>query len=183
MAWTSAKWRAVLLDFLERAGWSAGEIFFATLLAGGTSVSVLNLPWKYSLTLALSAAVSSIVLTAIQYLTKQTNLSFWPDLLVRLGKTFLGSLSASFAAAKIFDVTTFHWTAAINVAVLATLAALGKGLLARQPGPLPPAAPAAADGTTPAGTAPAGTAAAQVPAAQANPSTLPTQTYVDAITQ
>jgi len=34
MAWTSAKWRAVLLDFLERAGWSAGEIFFATLLAG-----------------------------------------------------------------------------------------------------------------------------------------------------
>jgi len=178
MAWTTAKWRAVALDFLERAGWSAGEIFFATLLAGGTSVSVVNLPWKYSLTLALSAAVSSIVLTAIQYLTKQTNLSFWPDLLVRLVKTFLGSLSASFAAAKVFDVTTFHWTAALNVAVLATLAALGKGLLARQPASPAPAAPA-----TTGDTGPAGTTAAEVPAAQANPSTLPTQTYVEAISQ
>ena len=108
MAWTSAKWRAVVLDFLERAGWSAGEVFFATLLAGGTAASVVNLPWAYSLTLALSAAVSSAILTALQYLAKQTNLSFWPDLLVRLGKTFLGSLSASFAAAKVFDVTTFH---------------------------------------------------------------------------
>jgi len=189
MAWTTAKWRAVVLDFLERAGWSAGEIFFATLLAGGTALSVANLPWKYSLTVALSAAVSSIVLTALQYLAKQTNLSFWPDLLVRLVKTFLGSLSASFAAAKIFDVTMFHWSAALNVAVLATLAALGKGLLARQPAALaPPAAPAttggaAPAGTAPVGTAPAGTAAAEVPAAQANPSTLPTHTYVEAISQ
>ena len=199
MAWTPAKWRAVVLDFLERAGWSAGEVFFATLLAGGTTATVANLPWSYSLTLALSAAVSSVILTALQYLAKQTNLAFWPDLLVRLLKTFLGSLSASFAAAKVFDVTTFHWSAALNVAVLATLAALGKGLLARQPAPLvAPAAPGTAGGagpagttptgtgptgTAPTGTAPTGTAAAEVPAAQANPSTLPTQTYVEAITQ
>ena len=175
MAWSTARWRAVVLDFLERAGWSAGEIFFATLLAGGTSVSVANLPWTYSLTLAFSAAVSSIILTAVQYLAKQTNLSFWPDLIVRLLKTFLGSLSASFAAAKVFDVTAFHWSTALNVAALATLAALGKGLLARQPAP-----PAAAGTATPAGATPAAAPAA-VPAAQANPSTLPTHTYVEAV--
>jgi hypothetical protein len=205
MAWTAGKWRAVMLDFLERAGWSAGEVFFATLLAGGTAASVANLPWAYSLTLAFSAAVSSAILTAVQYLAKKTNLSFWPDLLVRMLKTFLGSLSASFAAAKVFDVTTFHWATALNVAALATLTALGKGLLARQPAVLiataAPAFPAAAAATTtPAATAapatlgraaPADAAAAAapatavpaaaVPAAQANPSTLPTHTYVEAV--
>ncbi|MCU7723065.1 hypothetical protein ODJ79_05005 [Actinoplanes sp. KI2] len=205
MAWGAAKWRAVVLDFLERAGWSAGEVFFATLLAGGTTVSVANLPWAYSLTLAFSAAVSSIVLTAVQYLAKQTNLSFWPDLLVRMVKTFLGSLSASIAAAKVFDLTTFHWSAALNVAVLATLTALGKGLLARQSvvqvvQVVPAAAPAASAAASaapieraapaaPAATAtvreatPPEVAAAPVPAAQANPSTLPTQTYVEAVQQ
>ena len=175
MAWTTAKWRAVVLDFLERAGWSAGEVFFATLLAGGTAASVTNLPWAYSSTLAISAAVSSIILTAVQYLAKQTNLSFWPDLLVRLLKTFLGSLAASFAAAKVFDITTFHWSAALNVAVLATLTALGKGLLARQPAHAAP--------TTAGGAAAPAAATSAVPAAQANPSTLPTQTYVEAVKQ
>ena len=33
-------------------------------------------------------------------------------------------------AAQVFDVTTFGWTAALNVAALATITALGKGLLA-----------------------------------------------------
>jgi hypothetical protein len=131
MAWTGSKWRVVLLDFLERAGWSAGEVFFATLLAGGTAAAAANFPWKYSLSLAIGAAVSSIVLTALQYLGRITDLPFWPDLLVRLIKTFLGSLAAAFAAG-VFDITTFHWSTAMNVAALATLSALGKGLLARQ---------------------------------------------------
>lgn len=126
-----AKWRAVLLDFLERAGWSAGQVFFATLLGGGTAISVYNLPWKYSLTLSASAAVSSVILTGVQYLTRLNNLWFWPDLIVRLAKTFLGSLAASIVAARVFDMTTFHWTAALNLAALATIAAFGKGLLAR----------------------------------------------------
>lgn len=139
MAWSGSKWRAVLLDFGERAGWSAGEVFFATLLAGGPVVAAAaSLPWKYSLTLAVGAAVSSAVLTALQYLGRLTDLPFWPDLLVRLAKTFLGSLAASFAAG-LFDVTTFHWATALNVAVLATLSALGKGLLARQQATTAPA--------------------------------------------
>src|SRR5689334_25126059 len=129
MAWSASKIKAVLLDFLERAGWSAGQVFFATLLAGGSSMS--NLPWKYSSTLAISAGVSSIVLTAIQYLTRTTDLSFWPDLVVRLGKTFLSSLAGSIVATGVFDITKFNWTTALNVAILATLTALGKGLLAR----------------------------------------------------
>jgi hypothetical protein len=157
-----AKWRAVLLDFLERAGWSAGQLFFATLLGGGTAISVYNLPWKYALTLSLSAAVSSVVLTGVQYLTKLTNLSFWPDLIARLAKTFLGSLAASIVAARVFDMTTFHWTAALNLAALATISALGKGLLARGSGV----------SRAPADAAPAG---------RPNPSTLPDQTYERAV--
>ncbi|BBH68827.1 hypothetical protein ACTI_55120 [Actinoplanes sp. OR16] len=150
------KWRAVLLDFVERGGWSAGQVFVATLLAGGLG-SVADLPWTEAITLAVSAFVASTVLTGIQYLSKQTNLAFWPDLVVRLGKTFLSSLSAAMLAGA-FNVTTFDWEAAFNVAFLATLAALGKGLLAREP--------AAPNG--------------QVPP-DASPSTLPTGTYREAV--
>jgi hypothetical protein len=165
MAWTREKWRAVLLDFLERAGWSAGQVFVATLLAGGTAVSVASLPWKYASTLAISAAVSSAILTTLQYAAKATSWSFWPDLLIRLVKTFLASLAASVAAAGIFDVTAFDWGTALNVAVLATLAGLGKGLLAREP------ARAAAPG---------GAESPQVSAAGPSPSTLPLETYAEA---
>jgi len=170
MAWSGAKWRAVLLDFLERAGWSAGQVFFATLLAGGTSVSVANLPWKYASVLAISAGVSSVILTAIQYAARITDLPFWPDQLLRLAKTFLASLAGSIVAAGAFDITKFDWTTALNVAVLATLAALGKGLLAREkaaPAPTPSAAPGA-------GPAPAGVM-------RTSPSTLPTGTYAEAV--
>ncbi|MDI6097011.1 hypothetical protein QLQ12_00120 [Actinoplanes sp. NEAU-A12] len=150
------KWRAVVLDFVERAGWSAGQVFVATLLAGGVG-SVIDLPWKYSLTLAVSAFLSSVVLTAVQYLSKQTNLAFWPDLLTRLAKTFLASLSGSMVAG-VFDITTFDWESAFNVAFLATGASLAKGLLAREP--------AAPNGQVPPG---------------ASPSTLPTGTYREAV--
>ncbi|BAL88884.1 hypothetical protein AMIS_36640 [Actinoplanes missouriensis 431] len=156
MADVVPKWRAVVLDFVERGGWSAGQVFFATLLAGGIG-SVADLPWAEALTLAVSAFVSSVILTGVQYLSKQTNLAFWPDLIVRLAKTFLSSLSASILAGA-FDVTTFDWETALNVAFLATLASLGKGLLAREP--------AAPNG--------------QVPP-DASPSTLPTGTYREAV--
>jgi len=173
MAWSGSKVKAVVLDFLERAGWSAGQVFLATLLAGGTAASVANLPWKYSSTLALSAAVSSMILTAIQYLTRTTDLPFWPDLLIRLAKTFLASIAASIVASGVFDVTAFNWTTALNVAVLATLTALAKGLLARGQAVLSPGAirPAPEAGQP---------APAAVPERQ-SPSTLPIDTYEDAV--
>jgi hypothetical protein len=161
--------KAIVLDFLERAGWSAGQVFFATLLAGGTAINVPNLPWKYALVIALGAAVASAVLTAGQYLARLQDLSglnlppaavFWVDLGLRLVKTFLASLAGSFAAAQPFNIMKFDWTTALNVAALAVFAALAKGLLARGSG--------------------TGAAAATVPEAQ-NPSTLPTSTYVKAV--
>ncbi len=171
---TASRRDAVMLDFLERAGWSAGQVFFATLLAGGTAANVGGLPWKYALVLALGAGVSSIVLTVIQYLTRLTNLSFWPDLLVRLAKTFLGSLAASWSAASVFDITKFGWVAALNVAALATVSALAKGLLARgqtiistEAGPV-------------AGEVAAKVAAA-IPTQRTSPSTLPISTYLQAV--
>jgi hypothetical protein len=193
MAWSSLKWKAVVLDFLERAGWSAGQVFFATLLAGGGSVAVVGLPWKYASVLAVGAAVSSIVLTALQYLGRFTNLGFWPDLIVRLAKTFLGSIGASLSAAKVFDVTTFHWSTALNVAALATVGALAKGLLARGGATVAATAgtTAHAGTTTPASTGQAaapggakvsvGRVPAETVAAYASPSTLPNTTYLDAI--
>ncbi|MEU4158368.1 holin [Actinoplanes sp. NPDC026670] len=156
MAEVVPKWRAVVLDFVERAGWSAGQVFVATLLAGGVG-SVINLPWKYALTLAVSAFVSSLVLTAVQYLSKLTNLAFWPDLIVRLAKTFLAALSGSMVAGA-FDITSFDWESALNIAFVATVGSFGKGLLAREP--------AAPNGQVPPG---------------ASPSTLPMGTYREAV--
>ncbi len=167
MGWTRARWKAVLLDFLERAGWSAGQVFFATLLAGGATTAGVGLPWKHASVLALSAAVSSVGLTVVQYLTRATNLAFWPDLVVRLAKTFAGSMVASWAGAHVFDITTFDWTTALNVAFLATIGALGKGLLARGPGSPVPVDPSA-------------TVAVGRAAVHTNPSTLPTATYLEA---
>ena len=160
---------AVVLDFLERAGWSAGQVFFATLLAGGTAIgTIAGLPWEYSTVVALGAAVASVVLTGVQYVSKVdvTRLRppwcrFWVDLLLRLAKTFLASLAGSFAAAHPFDIVTFGWATAVNVAAIATLGVLAKGLLARgNDGEGRPSAGRPAD---------------------ANPSTLPPDTYRTAV--
>ncbi len=156
MNWTWSKWRAVLLDLLERAGWSAGQVFFATLLAGG--VTVAGLPWAYAATLGAGAAVVSVAGTVLQYLGRLTDLGFWPDLAVRLARTFLGSLFGSFVAAEAFDLTTFAWGTALDVAFLATLTALGKGLLARGQ-------------------------ASSAPGARRSPSTLPADEYEAAVLQ
>jgi hypothetical protein len=154
--------RARVLDFLERAGWSAGQAFFSVLLAGDVA-SAAGLPWGYALSVAAGAALTSLVLTGIQYLTGlQQRLSsienlvafYWADLVVRLGKTFAVSLVGSFAADVPFDVVAFDWPTALNVAAVTTLTALGKGLLARGSG---------ASGALP------------------TPSTLPTPTYLTAI--
>src|SRR3954447_4057392 len=139
---TVSRAQAIFLDFLERAGWSAGQVFYAALLAGGASVSVANLPWKYASVLALGAATASVVLTSIQYVTRLKPTGFWPDLLIRLVKTFLASLAASFAAAHPFNVTTFDWTSALNLAAVAVLTAPELGQFSasrnrreRRPGP------------------------------------------------
>jgi hypothetical protein len=144
----SSKTQAVLWDFVERAGWTAGQQFFAVLLATGGVRSVVDLPWQLALTMAAGAAVVSVVTTGLQYLGRLTDLPFWPDLLVRLAKTFLASLVGSFGAAA-FDVLTFDWAAALDLAALTALTALAKGLLARSSDRGP----------------------------SANPSTLPTDTY------
>ena len=139
----------------------------------GTAVAAGGVPWLYAAVLALSAVVVSAVLTAIQYVAQLADLSrlglgrtatFWLDMLIRLAKTFLTSLAASFAAAHPFDVVSFDWPTALNVATLAALGALGKGLLAR----------GSDTGATAAGTAaPAG--------GMMSPSTLPTDTYSKAV--
>jgi Putative lactococcus lactis phage r1t holin len=146
----TARAKAIIADFLERAGWTAGQEFLAVLLTSASSV--ISLPWKTALSMAAGAAVVSLLGTAVQYLGKWTSVAYWPDLGVRLVKTFLASLLGS-AGADAIDVLSFNWANALNLAALATLLALAKGLLARQSAP--------------------GTAA--------TPSTLPSATYAKAV--
>ncbi len=60
------------------------------------------------------------------------------------GQDVPGSLAGSFAAAHPFNIVTFNWTTALNLAALATLTALGKGLLARGSAPAPSTSPSSA---------------------------------------
>jgi hypothetical protein len=123
-----------LSDLVERAGWTAGQQFLAVLLTTSAVGSGVSLPWKLALATAAGAAIVSVLTTFVLYLTNQTGHGFWGDLGYRLAKTFLASLVASMGAAA-FNVMTFHWGSALDLALVATLSALGKGLLARGPDP------------------------------------------------
>ena len=122
---------AVLADFLERAGWSAGEQFFAVLFTTTTVVTVAGLPWAAASVMAVGAAIVSILTTGLQYIARLNFKNYWADLALRLVKTFLSSLLGAMGAQATFNFLHFNWIAALNLAAVATLAALGKGLLAR----------------------------------------------------
>lgn len=115
-------------------------------------------------------------MTGVQYLTNKTELGFWHDLEVRLAKTFLASLGGSFLAAHPFDITKFDWATALNLATVATLTALAKGLLARESGT---DAHAAATDARAATTGTPATPGVGGP----SPSTLPSKVYWSAITR
>ncbi len=165
----AARRTSIIWDFVERAGWSAGQQFVSILLTAGSVTAVVGLPWELALWTAAGAAIVSMLTTAVLYLTSigapgVLTLGFWPDLMVRLVKTFLSSLLGSMGAAAV-NPMTFGWVAALNVAAVATLGALAKGLLAREP--LAAAEPTGSAGTV-AGVKPD------------SPSTLRTATYLTA---
>jgi len=124
--------QARFFDLLERAGWTAGQQFAAVLLANRAAGSVVDIPWQLALSTAAGAAIVSVVATLVQYLTPLSDTRFWADLGIRLAKTFLASMLGSFGA-EVLDVLAFDWSRALDLAALATLGALAKGLLAREP--------------------------------------------------
>jgi hypothetical protein len=123
-------------DFLERALWTAGQQFFAVLLITDPRSGFVDLPWKVALATALGAAIVSVLTTFLQYLPqmrKRVGQSFLVDLGLRLVKTFVSSFLATVGAMQ-FNVLTFDWSSALNLAAVATVTALGKGFLAAGPG-------------------------------------------------
>ena len=128
--------RARFFDLLERAGWTAGQQFAAVLLANSAAGSVVDIPWEFALSTAAGAAIVSAVATLGQYFTSLSDTRYWVDLGIRLVKTFIASMLGSFGA-DVLNVLEFDWSSAFDLAVLATLGALAKGLLAREPTPAP----------------------------------------------
>jgi hypothetical protein len=129
---TQKRWTAILADFLERAGWSAGEQFLAVLIPGTAVTSFVGLPWAAASVMAVGAAIISILTTLIEYVSAPLrHPSFWVELTLRLVKTFASSLLGAMGAQAVFNFLHFGWVAALNLAAIATLGALAKGLLAR----------------------------------------------------
>lgn len=123
-----------ILDGLERAGWSAGQTLVVVLLTSGAVTDIRNLNWSFALGTAVGAFMVSGLATLLMYMSQLAPVSFWIDLSIRLAKTFVAAFIGAIGA-DYFDAFTFDWNAALNIAVLATLGALGKGLLARQQTP------------------------------------------------
>jgi hypothetical protein len=128
--------RPVVRDFAERALWTGGQQFVAVLLTTSTTSGVIDLPWRISLSTAAGAMVVSLLTTALQYipvLRRSVGKSFVLDLALRLTKTFIASFLGTVGAMQ-FDVLTFNWSNALDLAVVATVGALAKGFLAAGPG-------------------------------------------------
>ena len=126
--------RGFLSDLLERAAWTAGQVFFSVLLVT-ESTGVVDLPWVTAGATALGAAVVSVLTTLVLHIDSlrgRVAENFLVDLLLRLAKTFVSAFLGVVGAAT-FNVLEFDWASALNLAALATLAALGKGFLARSP--------------------------------------------------
>jgi hypothetical protein len=123
--------RPIIADFVERAGWTAGQQFFAVLLSTSSVSGLVDLPWQLAAVSSLGAAVASVLTTFLQYLARLTDLGFWTDQVVRLAKTFVASLLGS-VSADLAGILAFDWASAIDLAAVTTLSAFAKGLLARQ---------------------------------------------------
>ena len=126
-------------DRFERAGWSAGQALIAVLLADSAINDVRQLPWATALGTAAFAFVASLVLPVFRSFSAK---SFMNDLLVRLARTFAVTFLGALGIFSVSDVFGFDWTVvqanvwpALNVALLAVLGALAKGMLARQEAP------------------------------------------------
>ena len=121
---------AIVADLFERAAWTTAQQFLAVLLTTTTAARVGELPWKLALGTGLGAGLISLLTTFGQRALKWTNLGFWPDLGLRMAKTFAASLVGT-VGADVFNVFELDWASAANVAVVATVIALGKGVLSR----------------------------------------------------
>lgn len=119
------------IDLFERASSSAVQQALTVVLASGTTiVTILGMPWALILLTAATAFVVSIVTTVLQYMAGLTNLSFYPDLGLRVAKTFLASL-LGFMTADGANVLNISWVHALDVATIAAVLALAKAYLAR----------------------------------------------------
>lgn len=134
--------RDIALDFAERAGWTAGQQFLAVLLAttgaaaAAADTSVVDLPWQLALTSSLGAAVASVPTTAALYLRgfyAWITASYWRDLITRVLKTFTASVAGTLLAVQVVDTYDLGWRSALDLAAIATLQCIAKGVLAREP--------------------------------------------------
>lgn len=122
----SASIKEKFLDILERAGWSAAQQFLALILVGG-ALSFGQVSWIVDLSTAAGAFIVSALLS-IGQLSFASPLTFWPDLIVRIVKTFAASL-VGLLGADVVNVIGINWVADLQIAGFAAFLALVKGLL------------------------------------------------------
>jgi hypothetical protein len=113
---------------LDRAGRSTLQQFVVVAFAAIPAVDqISSIPWYGAVATALGAGVVSLLTSLASW--KVPTLSFWPDLGVRVGKTFVQSLLATLGAGAI-NLFSVYWLHAVDMAAFAALLSLVMGLLA-----------------------------------------------------
>lgn len=116
-----------VIDMFDRAGRTTLQQFLVIAFAGIPAVgSVTHLAWYEALGVGVGAGVLSILMSLLSW--KVPVLSFWPDVLVRMVRTFVQSLVASIGAGA-FNVFTANWGALLTIALATSALSLASSLL------------------------------------------------------
>lgn len=118
-------WRARIVDLAERGVSSFLEVFLGALVA---AAGVASVPWETITGQALGALVVAELTAIVLWLSKVHLADSRLDLVLRVVLTFGQSLTASLVVGGVLNAFTFHWTASLKVAAIASAGALLKGI-------------------------------------------------------
>jgi hypothetical protein len=123
MSWFQDNKRAVY-DVLERAGKSFLQVGVGVAFLSVTPDNMFSpAAWYQAVGVGLGAALVSVVLSLVTW--KVRPLGYWPDIAIRMVRTFLGSLVASWGATVgPFDVFHFSWHDSLALAFSVMIASL-----------------------------------------------------------
>lgn len=117
-----------VLDMLDRAGRSTLQQFVVVAFSAIPAINTVSrIPWYAALATGLGAGVVSLLTSLVSW--KVPTLTFWPDIIVRVGKTFAQSLLATLGAGVI-NLFSVPWVHALDMAIGAAALSLLTGLIA-----------------------------------------------------
>lgn len=114
------------LDVLDRAARTTLQQFIIVAFAAIPAVgSITRVAWYEALGVGIGAGILSILMSLLSW--RVPVLPYWPDVAVRMARTFVQSLVASVVAGA-FNIFTADWGNLLTLALAAAMASLATSL-------------------------------------------------------